>query len=460
MINRPNLLVLLSDQLRRDALGIYGDPNIATPGCAAMAQAGTVFRNAYSTYPVCVPFRFTLMTGHYAHSRAVPAIEYRMSPCERTLADEFNDAGYETIYVGKWHLYGSVGRKPFSSREVVSRTPIPKTHRGRWQKWMGFDLCNNHSDTLYFVDDEHAPRREMKYQTDGLFDVAMAYLKERQSSSKPFCMIVSVEAPHPPYQAPHDVSQRWLRRDIHLPPNFKAPDQETSTQWINQRRIYYAMIENLDQNICRINAFLDTEGLRDNTIVVMLADHGELGGSHGFVAKQHPFEESAGIPFIVSDPRHPASHTRWIDDPVSTEDLFPTFLGLAGLSPKHTLPGTNLAPLIWGERECLEREGVLLEFVAEHRPNMPYHNMVWRGFRSARYKYTVLGGADGGQPWQFFDLQNDPYEMVNLVNSQMSISEIARHHGLLREALVNTQDHYLLAAAFGYDSLNIPGMHH
>ena len=104
--DRPNIIVILSDQLRRDALGAYGDRNVRTPHIDALAEGGTRFANACSTYPICVPFRFSLMTGQYAHSRLVPGIEWRMSPAERTLADEFNDAGYETVYLGKWHLYG------------------------------------------------------------------------------------------------------------------------------------------------------------------------------------------------------------------------------------------------------------------------------------------------------------------------------------------------------------------
>lgn len=456
MAGQPNILIILSDQLRRNALGLYGNPDISTPSCDFLGSKGVVFKNACSSYPVCVPFRFTLMTGQYAHSRAVPAIEYRMSPSERTLADEFNDAGYETVYIGKWHLYGSHGRKPFNSLEVISRTPVPAAYQGRWQKWYGFDLCNNHSETLYFVDNEVTPRRLETYQTDGLFDAAISHLTEHKGSKQPFIMVVSVEAPHPPYQAPDKLTEKWMARDIELPPNFEAPDETTRLHWTRQRKIYNAMVENLDYNIGRMNLFLDETGLADNTVKVILADHGELGGSHGKIAKQHPFEESVGIPLIITDPRYSGAGSRWIDDPVCTEDLFPTLLGLAGLNPKNAVPGENLAPLIWGKQDRLDREGVLLEFVAEHRQQMPYHNQTWRGYRTRQFKYTVLGGAGGGRPWQLFDLQHDPFEMVNLINSPLMAPGVARCHGLLRTALVNSQDHYLLASAFGFESLNIP----
>jgi len=186
MKKRPNILIILSDQLRRDALGIYGDPNISTPNIDRLAEEGVRFQNACSTYPVCVPFRFTLMTGEYAHSRFIPAIEWRMSPAERTLADEFNEAGYHTIYVGKWHLYGGSGHLPKHYPKKANKTPVPRMHRGRWQKWLGFEIANNPFDTDYFEDDDPTPRPLNKYQTDGLFDLTMEYLEKNLKSDKPY----------------------------------------------------------------------------------------------------------------------------------------------------------------------------------------------------------------------------------------------------------------------------------
>ena len=109
-MSRPNILILLCDQLRRQALGCYGDPDAHTPNLDAFAERGVRFANACSTYPICVPFRFSMMTGEYAHTRSIPGIEWSMSPTERTMADEFNEAGYDTVYIGKWHLDGGHGR--------------------------------------------------------------------------------------------------------------------------------------------------------------------------------------------------------------------------------------------------------------------------------------------------------------------------------------------------------------
>ena len=108
------------------ALSCYGDPNVATPAIDALADSGARFDAASATYPVCVPSRFTLMTGEHAHTRFVPSIEWRMSPAERTLADEFNEAGYDTAYFGKWHLHGNFGVLPGHNVVKASRTAIPR----------------------------------------------------------------------------------------------------------------------------------------------------------------------------------------------------------------------------------------------------------------------------------------------------------------------------------------------
>lgn len=447
-----NLLCIMADQLRRSALSIYGDVNVQTRNIDTLARSGVCFVNASSTYPICVPTRFTLMTGQYAHTRRVPSIEYRMSPSERTLADEFNGAGYETIYVGKWHLDG--GHARMGSARQVGRTPVRRVNQGRWQKWLGFELRNSPFDTYYFEDADPTPRKIDGYQTDGLFDLAMSYL-HRRDRERPFCTILSIEPPHNPLEAPEALQRSWERRDIVLPPNFEARSAAERAQLMLARKRYYAMVENLDRNVGRLCAFLAQEDLAQNTVVLLFSDHGELGGSHGLRAKQWPYEESVGIPLIVNDPRHPECAGRRLPHPTCTEDLFPTLLGLAGLPPPATLPGLDLSPLIWGETDNLGRKGVMLQFVAELRPRMPFYDAVWRAFRTTRYKYTVLGDNHGGLPCQFFDLEADPYEQNNLVDEAVHFSEAARHHGMLRSRLEETNDHFVLLPAFGYEALNL-----
>ena len=349
---QPNVLLIVSDQLRRQALSIYDDPNIATPHIDALARRGVRFDQACSTYPIGVPFRFTLMTGEYAHSRNVPGIGYRMSPAERTLADEFNEAGYETVYVGKWYLDGSDTRPGSDSRS--GRTSVARAFQSRWEKWYGFERCNTPFDTSYFQDGDPTPHRLLGYQTDGLFDLAIQHLIDR-SASRPFCMVLSLEAPHSSFEAPETFAQRWATKEITFPDNFDVKDPEKRAQTVRDWQSYYAMVENLDWNMGRLALFLGASRLMQETVVLFSSDHGELGGSHGLFEKQWPYEESIGIPLIIADPRIPERAGIRLADPISTEDLFPTLLGLAGLPIRSTLMGKDLTSLIHGRINRLER---------------------------------------------------------------------------------------------------------
>lgn len=454
MSGQQNVILIISDQLRRSALSCYGDPNISTPHIDALAENGTRFDASSSTYPVCVPFRFSLMTGEYAHTRAIPSIEWRMSPAERTLADEFNDAGFDTAMFGKWHLYGGFGHLDGHTVVKASRTHIPRPYQGRWQRFAGFDICNDPYDTYYFNEEDSTPHKIDGYQTDGLFDLALEWLRRPERRQQPFATVISVEPPHPIFTAPEEYLEQWRDRPIAVRDNVEL-DREYrkrgphGSSLLDDLRVYYAMVQNLDDNIGRLVRALEEAGLNDSTTIALTADHGELLGSHGVQAKQRPWEESIGTPLIVS-----RGGGRVVSEPTCTEDLFPTLLGLAGLAPRDPKPGVDLTPLIDGQRNELDRDGVLLEFVSELRPGMPFFDETWRGFRSRRYKYTVLGDAHGGKPWQFFDLAQDPYEQHNLIDDPASAELVKLHHRLLRDRLVETYDHYVLASAFGMPGLN------
>lgn len=443
----PNVLVIMADQLRRDALSVYGDPNVRTPHLDRLAAEGVRFTSASATSPICVPFRFTFMTGQYAHSRQVPGIEWRMSPAERTLADELRDAAFQTMYVGKWHLYGGHGGAPWSSPRGVNRTPVPREHQGRWEVWRGFELRNDPFDTCYFRDADPTPIPLEGFQTDALTDLAMRTLREDRDPERPFFCVLSVEPPHPPYAVPKAYEQRWHDRELATPPSFAPRDGAEREELLHERRLYYAAIENLDDNVGRLLRFLDEEELADDTVVVFLADHGELGGSHGLREKQYPFEPSVGIPLLVRDPRLTHRAGTVVGDPVCTEDLFPTLLGLAGARPRDPVPGENLEPLVRGATQTLERPGVLLEFVAELRRGQPFFEGGWRGVRTQRYKYTRLRTPVGSAAWHLFDLEDDPHELRNLAEDVRHEDLRRELHALLTSLLRDTGDDFPMGEA-------------
>lgn len=457
---KSNMIVILCDQMRRDAMSCAGDPNVSTPNIDRLAAEGVRFSGACSTYPVCVPTRFSLMTGQYAHTRQVPAIGWRMSPCERTIAHEFNDAGYETSLVGKWHLYGSHPMHP-SDRNLFKKfgySQVPRVNQGGFTKWRGFEFRNDHFDTAYFIDDDPTPHPIDGYQTDGLFDVAIRYVQEERDKHKPFFQIVSVEAPHPPLDVPEKYMRRWANKELQLRPNVGIEQYTVrgskSEDLLDDLRTYYAMIENLDDNIGKLFKMLEAEGLKENTAIVFISDHGELMGSHGLFDKQYPYEEAVGVPFIVSFPNGGIPSNKVVSTPTCTEDWLPTFMGLVGLRPKSSYPGEDLTPLMKDDVQALARPGIMMEFVSEYREGMAFFDETWRGFRTERYKYTVKGDPYGAEPWQLFDLKNDPYEMENLIN-RPEFDDISRElHGYLIERMIETGDDFVMKRAWGYSGLN------
>ncbi|MFB6217982.1 MAG: sulfatase-like hydrolase/transferase, partial [Halobacteriaceae archaeon] len=190
MPDRPNVLVVLCDQLRRQALSCYGDPNVSTPNIDRLASEGARFENACSAYPICVPARFSLFTGEHGHSRHAHN-GWRMSPAERTFADAFSEPGYRTALVGKWHL-----------ADVPMWQPIPREHRGGFEHWRAFEVRNQPFETYYFADDDPEPRDIEGYQTDGLTDLTVEFVEAQAETGEPFCAVLSVEPPHPPFTAP------------------------------------------------------------------------------------------------------------------------------------------------------------------------------------------------------------------------------------------------------------------
>jgi arylsulfatase A-like enzyme len=450
--SQPNVVILIADQLARRWLGCYGDPDAVTPNIDALAADGVRFANSCSSYPVCVPFRFTWMTGETAHSRRVPAIEWAMSEREITLADEFNAAGYQTAYVGKWHLDGGHGR--LGSARQVNLTPVPRHQQGRWQKWYGFELRNGPHDTWYFEDDDPMPRRVPGYQTDGLYDLGMNWMKNVRNPDRPFCLVVSTEPPHEPFEPPAELGKLWSEREVALPGSCRPKNDAERAYFTDLRRKYLAMVQNLDDNVGRMRRFLRDNRLEENTIVVLMSDHGELLGCHNLIYKHHPYEESVGIPLIVCDPKNP-NNGAVLPLPTNTEDLFPTLLGLAGIKPRATtLTGADLTPNIRGEAGAPEREMTLLEFVAELRPEYDYHDKMWRAVRSKRHKYVVLGNNRECAPWRFFDLEHDPEEQVNQLDNPDYAEEIKRHHRFMAAEMLRTKDIFMLPPLFGCDGVN------
>jgi arylsulfatase A-like enzyme len=211
MADPPNIVVVLCDQMRRGAMSCAGNPDISTPNLDRLGEEGVRFTNANSTYPICVPARQTFVTGEHAHTRHSHHL-WRMSPAERTFAHELSENGYETAYIGKWHL-----------ADVGVNRPVPPDLQGGFDYWRGFELQNAPFETVYYADDDPTPRPIEGYQTDGLFDLGFQFLDDR-NEDEPFCLVISAEPPHPPFEAPDEYLEDWEDRGIEVRPNVPYPD--------------------------------------------------------------------------------------------------------------------------------------------------------------------------------------------------------------------------------------------
>jgi arylsulfatase A-like enzyme len=438
--SRPNVIWVFGDQHRAQALGCAGDPNLSTPNLDRLAAEGLRFTQAVCGYPLCCPFRGSLLTSRYPH-QCVPGHEHQLPPEQPTIAQALNEAGYRTIYLGKWHLDGFHERDGRAAMHIV-----PPDRRGGFDEWLGYE--NNNSQWDCWVHggegDQAVHYRLPGYETDALTDLAIARLRALAGRPEtPFFMVLSVQPPHDPYVAPEPWMQRHTPGRVVFRPN--VPDiPRIRDQASRELAGYYAMIENLDWNVGRLRAALEEAGLAHNTHLMFFSDHGDLHGSHGQFRKTAPWEESLRIPFIIGGhlPRYENldGETPLLLNHV---DIAPTTLGLCGIDKPAWMQGGDYsgrrvrgrpvapapdsayiqAPVPTGHADSLDRP--------------------WRGVVTADgWKYVVLEG----QPWGLFNLNEDPYELANLAFNARFRCERARLQERLAAWIADTDDSFALPA--------------
>lgn len=465
---RENIILILADQLRASSLSHASRFGANTPNIDRMAEEGFRFTNSVSVYPICVPARFSMFQGSYPHSRFIPGIEWRISPAERTVAHDVNEAGYQSCYIGKWHLYGGHGVLPGHTARKANRTAVPRAFQGGFTHWRGFDVANAPFDTCYFVDDDPEPKRLNGFQTDGLTDLAIEQIRTLSRGGSPFFLVLSVEPPHFPLDVKQEDLDRVCLRE-ELPDNFLSATralcladsraQEDREALIAYRRRYDALVENFDRNVGRLQQVLRELGLEASTNLILTSDHGQMEGAHSIrnIRKSYPFSESVDVPLIICGPAVPkGSRGNSSDTPVSTLDIVPTICQLAGTRAQESqgrmLSGSSLVPMLSGEK--LERDSVYFEYCHDLRASSPFHGTYWRGVRTEEWTYIVRGDAEGSSPWYLFDRKKDPYELDNLIDDQEYRSQAVRLHGLLVEHHRDSGDHFVLSGAYGYRGAN------
>ncbi len=392
---RPNVVFLLADQWRAQALGYAGDANARTPHLDRLATESTVLTTAVSTTPVCSPYRASLITGRQPTTHGVFVNDVCLNKDAVSLAQAFSAAGYRTGYIGKWHLDGH-GRSSF----------IPPERRQGFEFWRVCECTHSYNRSLYYADTDE--KRYWKgYDAEAQTEKARDYI--RAHKGEPFMMVLSWGPPHNPYEtAPQRFRDMFNAQSIQLRPNVPPEAQEAARRDLAG---YYAHCAALDACVNGVMETLSECGLADNTIVVFTSDHGDMLGSHGQIRKQRPWDESIRVPFLVRWPKGLGKAGRKLAAPISTPDIMPTLLGLCGLPFPATVEGADRSAWLRGREADTDRAALISCVSVFGEWTRPHGGREYRGVRTMRYTY--VRSLEG--PWLLYDNQEDPYQQHNLI---------------------------------------------
>ncbi len=441
---RPNIIFILIDDLRWDEIGCAGHPWAATPNIDRLAREGALFRNAFVTTPLCSPSRASFLTGLYAHTHGITDNTARVAQSHRlrTFPQALQKSGYETAYIGKWHMGNDDSPRP------------------GFDYWVSFPGQGAYVDPVLNEQGKRAPVRG--YVTDLFTDRAVAFLERPRQ--RPFCLYLAHKAVHPdmiqrddgsiegePVFRPAD-RHRALYAGLAVPrrPNVRSHAEgkpallrqipgvpplsaETGTDDETARN-RLRMLASAEEGLGRLYQSLERSGRLDDTLIIFTSDNGYFYGEHGLsVERRLAYEESIRIPLLMRYPRLIRPGSR-IDGSALAVDIAPTLLELGQATPAGPLHGRSLVPLLRGQTRGW-RQSFLVEYFSDKVfPRVA--NMGYQAVRTERWKYiryTDLRGMD-----ELYDLRADPYEMRNRIADPAARSTLA---GLGRELAA------LLAAA-------------
>ncbi len=426
---------MFADQWRGDAIGIAKKDPVITPRMDAFSLDATYFDHAFSTFPVCSPHRASLMTGRYPLSTGMftnckPGLPLRLGDDEIGVGEMLKDAGYQTAYIGKWHLdEPEVNYSPepkSGARNWDAYTP-PGIRRHGFDYWYSYGTYDMHLEPHYWQDtdemiqvDEWSPQHETTK--------AIEYMDKVRTDENPFALYISWNPPHTPFEM---VPQQYLDLypDVALKQNVRFENMQHHT-WepVNYSeedlklatRQYYAAVSGIDEQFGRLIDYLKETGLYEDTVIVLSSDHGEMMGSHGLMGKHVWFEESVRIPFIV---RVPGNEKRLCQTSIASQDMTPTVLGLLDVPISPTVEGDDLSRYILTEDEDLERISYLCAtpgrdvFVkAFEEAGKDPKRFGWRAARTKDYTYVMeLGYATSAKPKRYlYHTAIDPDQVAPL----------------------------------------------
>ena len=480
MANGPNILLILTDQQRTDSLGFMGRTPCHTPNMDRIASEGISFDRAICSSPLCLPSRASIFTGQYPHQVDMMrnSDTLRVHP---TLTDKLKARGYYTAYAGKWHLEPSGGPRALKAKakelglSQFQEDTAPTGQRvvDRW-----FDVAEGQSNADYSewceqnglpdgwpVSDADVrthrtpsmttPKTKVqdlppdKTYAAWVTDIALRFFRDRPRN-QPFFLVSSWFGPHPPFLIPEPYYSMYDFGDIPEPPNFGpqtgAPRSNRTNfyhqlfldhgddweAWKQSMAVYWGYVTMQDALVGRLLQALEDGGVLDDTLVIFASDHGEMLGSHGQWHKMMPYEENLRVPLLMRYPKaiQPGLRSTALS---SLIDIPATILSILG----EEIPGEyESRDLSAAFADGSEFQQDAYRF-SEHQPLGDWHNATdFRLVVDERYKY-VWNNDDVNQ---LFDLQNDPFELVNLHDDPDTAEQLTRLRDRLHRWVVDTDD--------------------
>lgn len=441
-MRRPNIILLMADQLTVFALQNYGNRIVKAPHIAALSENGVTFDSAYCNFPICAPSRYSMLTGRLPHAIEAFDNASELAAAQPTLLHYLRRLGYSTTLSGKMHFVGPDQLHGYGERLNTDIYPadfawVPDWKAGPRNAPTGISMravveagpCIRSLQLDY--DDETAFLARQK-----IYDLA------RGDRNRPFFLTVSFSHPHSPYTAPQEYWDRYRHDDIDMPRTGPIPldELDTHSRWLyyshgrdrievtdehvrNARHAYYGMVSYVDDKIGELMATLRQVGLLDDSIVIFTSDHGEMLGERGMWYKQTFFESAARVPLIMSGPGIGKGHR--VRRNVSLVDLMPTVLAFAddgNVNVNTPLDGADLTPLACGG--TMQGPDRVVSEYSDMGVCAPC-----RMVREGSYKYIYVHGHEP----MLFDLSRDPLERDNL----MGRAEVAEVEERLRVSLLS-----------------------
>jgi arylsulfatase A-like enzyme len=416
----PNVLLIMDDQHHAGCLGYRGHPDVKTPHIDALARQGVRFDECFCQNGVCTPSRVSYMTGMYCHSHGVYTNESHAIPSSlRSLPHLLQRHGYRTALVGKKHL-PQWEHHGFQYERFCcdSDGPAESLHYYKYLEALGLHGRYGELGDVKRFTLSREPQLPAEHSFEGWTGTEAVRYLESCGPNDPFFLMVGFERPHPPLTVPEGCPVTYDPGRITLPSNdVELPLNESSfffarggeAKWVKSVHgedslrealcAYYALISLIDEQVGKIIQSLEDQDLRDNTIVIFCADHGDFAGEYGKMGKGWNYDAVHRVPFVWSWPGH-FEAGRIHQGLVETVDLFPTICNLANVSVPRTVQGMDLAETLMGEG-AESKDAVFYEFVGV------------KTIRTKKYKLSY--GFDGEREiGELFDLVADPHEYKNL----------------------------------------------